>query len=56
MCMSIYLIAITSVKSRMAVGYLPDGSEAPLTDLGWLGPAGQMYSTVNDLAKVKINN
>ena len=41
-----------SVIDEMAVGYDPDGSVAPLTDLGWGGPAGQMYSTVNDLAKV----
>ena len=36
----------------MAVGYNTDGSEAPLYDLGWAGPSGQMYSTVNDLMKV----
>ena len=41
-----------SVIDEMAVGYDLNGSVAPLTDLGWLGPAGQMYSTVNDLAKV----
>ena len=41
-----------SVVKRMAVGYAPDGSAAPLQDLGWLRPAGQMYSTVDDLAKV----
>ena len=41
-----------SVKSRMAVGYNPDGSVAALTNLGWEGPAGQMYSSVNDLNKV----
>lgn len=40
-----------SVKSRMAVGYLPGGIEAPLTDIGWIGPAGQMYSTADDLNK-----
>ena len=33
----------------MAVGYLPTGDVAPLIDLGWIGPAGQMYSTTNDL-------
>ena len=36
----------------MAVGYNADGSKAPLYDLGWAGPSGQMYSTVNDLMKV----
>ncbi|XP_062513300.1 putative beta-lactamase-like 1 [Corticium candelabrum] len=41
-----------SVIDEMAVGYDLNGSVAPLTDLGWLGPAGQMYSTVNDLAKL----
>jgi len=41
-----------SVKSRMATGYLADGSEDILLNLGWAAPAGQMYSTVNDLMKV----
>lgn len=41
-----------SVQSRMAVGYAPDGSVAPLYDLGWEGPAGQMFSTTDDLNKV----
>ena len=41
------------MKSKMAVGYGPDGSIAPLIDIGWEAPAGQMYSTVNDLNKVK---
>ena len=36
----------------MAVGYAPDGSVAPLYDLGWEGPAGQMFSTTDDLNKV----
>ena len=36
----------------MATGYLPDGTVAPLADLGWIGPAGQMYSTTDDLNKV----
>lgn len=40
------------VKSKMAVGYGPDGSIAPLIDIGWEAPAGQMYSTVNDLNKL----
>ena len=26
--------------------------EAPLIDLGWIGPTGQMYSTTADLNKV----
>ena len=41
-----------SVQSRMAVGYAPDGSVAPLYDLGWEAPAGQMFSTTDDLNKV----
>ena len=36
----------------MATGYLADGSEDILLNLGWAAPAGQMYSTVNDLMKV----
>ncbi len=36
----------------MAVGYNPDGSVAALTDLGWEAPAGQMFSTTDDLNKV----
>ena len=40
--------------SKMAVGYEPDGSVAPLYDLGWMGPAGQMFSTTADLNTVSI--
>ncbi|XP_065903520.1 putative beta-lactamase-like 1 [Dysidea avara] len=40
------------IRSTMAVGYNADGSKAPLYDLGWAGPSGQMYSTVNDLMKL----
>lgn len=43
---------LDSVMSRMAVGYEPDGSIAPLYDLGWLAPTGQMYSTTADLNTV----
>ena len=42
-----------SVMSKMAVGYEPDGSVAPLYDLGWLSPAGQMFSTTADLNTVR---
>eukprot|EP00698_Gefionella_okellyi_P022746 TRINITY_DN7585_c0_g1_i1.p1 TRINITY_DN7585_c0_g1~~TRINITY_DN7585_c0_g1_i1.p1 ORF type:complete len:542 (-),score=92.46 TRINITY_DN7585_c0_g1_i1:43-1668(-) len=45
------------VRKRMSVGYATgytgDHSKvqpAPLYDLGWTSPAGQMYSNVNDLA------
>ena len=27
--------------------------EAPLIDLGWIGPTGQMFSTTADLNKVR---
>lgn len=40
----------------MAVGYEPNGQVAPLIDLGYVAPAGQMYSTINDLNKVTIYN
>ena len=40
------------VKSRMATGYDAKGNKAFNFDLGWVAPAGQMYSTVNDLMKV----
>ena len=36
----------------MATGYLGEGGVVPLINLGWNSPAGQMYSTVNDLFKV----
>lgn len=39
--------------AKMATGYEPDGSVAPLYDLGWVGPAGQMYSTTTDLSTVR---
>jgi len=39
---------------EMAVGYLASNTNipVPLFDLGWEGPAGQMFSTTNDLAKL----
>ena len=36
----------------MAVGYNADGIPAALTDLGWVSPAGQMYSSTGDLDTV----
>ena len=48
------MFIIDSVKSRMATGYNPDGSEDAVFNLGWAAPAGQMYSTVNDLMKVHM--
>ena len=38
----------------MATGYISGGAKAPLVNLGWGAPAGQMYSTINDLLKVVI--
>ena len=34
------------------MGYINGGIKAPLVNLGWDAPAGQMYSTVDDLLKV----
>ena len=36
----------------MATGYDAQGNEEFFYNLGWVAPAGQMYSTVNDLMKV----
>lgn len=47
---------MTSVIAEMAVGYLPNGEVAPLVDLGWNRPCGQMYSTVEDLNKVSSSS
>lgn len=45
--------AITEeVQQNMAFPYSKDGKRMPFMDLGWLAPAGQMYSTINDLAKL----
>ena len=48
---------ITSdVEKNMAFPYLGNGqkkvSKTPFSRLGWLAPAGEMYSTVNDLTKL----
>ena len=45
-----------SIVSKMATGYIGGGEKAPLIDLGWNAPAGQMYSTINDLLKVCSTN
>ena len=45
------LCRLCSVILKMATGYI-NGGVAPLLNLGWNSPAGQMYSTVNDLFKV----
>ncbi|KAG5282215.1 hypothetical protein AALO_G00053540 [Alosa alosa] len=40
------------VQSQMAVGVYASGQTAPLYDLGWYRPSGQMYSTAADMAKL----
>lgn len=40
------------VQRNMAFPYGKDGTRIPFMDVGWLAPAGQMYSTINDLAKL----
>ena len=37
----------------MATGYNIDGSAAPLLDLGWISPTGQMFSSARDLDIVR---
>lgn len=43
-------------KKNMAISYLRNGQEktsmATFSRLGWLAPAGEMYSTINDLTKL----
>lgn len=48
---------ITSdTEKNMAISYLRNGQErasmATFSRLGWLAPAGEMYSTINDLTKL----
>ncbi|XP_043916373.1 putative beta-lactamase-like 1 [Protopterus annectens] len=40
--------------SQLAVGFYSSGQPAPLYDLGWYRPSGQMYSTAADLAKLAM--
>ncbi|XP_059572258.1 putative beta-lactamase-like 1 isoform X1 [Alligator mississippiensis] len=42
------------IRSQMAVGFYSSGQPAPLYDLGWYRPSGQMYSTAADLAKLAM--
>lgn len=44
----------SEVIQKMATGYNPDGTVAPLYDLGWNAPCGQMYSSGADLAAFMI--
>eukprot|EP01112_Ceratiomyxa_fruticulosa_P009949 TRINITY_DN2612_c0_g2_i1.p1 TRINITY_DN2612_c0_g2~~TRINITY_DN2612_c0_g2_i1.p1 ORF type:complete len:538 (-),score=101.96 TRINITY_DN2612_c0_g2_i1:107-1720(-) len=41
-----------SVIAQTAVGYDSNGNPQPLNYYGWMSPAGQIYSTVRDLAKI----
>ncbi|XP_004637675.1 putative beta-lactamase-like 1 [Octodon degus] len=43
-----------SVRARLAAGFYSSGRPAPLYDLGWYRPSGQMYSTPSDLAKLAV--
>ncbi|KAK2851999.1 hypothetical protein Q5P01_008275 [Channa striata] len=42
------------MQRQMAVGVYSNGQPAPLYDLGWYRPAGQMYSTAADMAKLMM--
>ncbi|KAL0181047.1 hypothetical protein M9458_023453, partial [Cirrhinus mrigala] len=42
------------IQSQMAVGVYASGQAAPLYDLGWYRPSGQMYSTAADMAKLSM--
>ncbi|XP_037099619.1 putative beta-lactamase-like 1 isoform X2 [Syngnathus acus] len=40
------------IQRQMAMGVYSNGQPAPLYNLGWYRPAGQMYSTTADMAKL----
>ncbi|XP_022802282.1 putative beta-lactamase-like 1 [Stylophora pistillata] len=40
------------VEKNMALPYLPNGQRMKFMEIGWLAPAGNMYSTIEDLAKL----
>lgn len=42
----------SDTERQMAVGVYSSGQPAPLYDLGWYRPSGQMYSTTADMAKL----
>ncbi|XP_067286913.1 putative beta-lactamase-like 1 [Pseudorasbora parva] len=42
------------IQSQMGVGVYSSGQAAPLYDLGWYRPSGQMYSTAADMAKLSM--
>ncbi|XP_051947218.1 putative beta-lactamase-like 1 isoform X1 [Xyrauchen texanus] len=43
---------IPEIESQMAIGVYTNGQPAPLYDLDWYRPSGQMYSTPADMAKL----
>ncbi|XP_068018886.1 putative beta-lactamase-like 1 isoform X2 [Melanerpes formicivorus] len=43
-----------AIRAQMAVGFYGSRQPAPLYDLGWYRPSGQMYSTAADLAKLAM--
>lgn len=43
-----------AIRRQMAVGVYSNGQPAPLYNLGWYRPAGQMYSTAADMAKLMM--
>jgi hypothetical protein len=43
---------LTYQRGRLAVGYTAAGQPALLTNLGWAAPAGQMFSSVSDVAQI----
>uniref|UniRef100_A0A3B4ZM73 Putative beta-lactamase-like 1 n=1 Tax=Stegastes partitus TaxID=144197 RepID=A0A3B4ZM73_9TELE len=44
----------SAIQKQMAVGVYSNGQPAPLYNLGWYRPAGQMYSTAADMAKLMM--
>ncbi|XP_069383427.1 putative beta-lactamase-like 1 isoform X3 [Paralichthys olivaceus] len=42
------------IQRQMALGVYSNGQPAPLYNLGWYRPAGQMYSTTADMAKLMM--
>lgn len=42
------------LQGQLAVGVYSNGKPAPLYDLGWYRPSGQMFSTAADLAKLAM--
>uniref|UniRef100_A0A8D2ZPW5 Lactamase, beta-like 1a n=1 Tax=Scophthalmus maximus TaxID=52904 RepID=A0A8D2ZPW5_SCOMX len=43
-----------AIQRQMALGVYSNGQPAPLYNLGWYRPAGQMYSTTADMAKLMM--